>query len=133
MLARLAWIFVLVASVGFASYLFIGSIFALPATPQHVLAEDVVTQGQHQISGVIMVPTPCHVLSVHVQEVYQYSYRIEFDTWQQPFRDCTRNPVPQFFRTTAFGPSIGSSFSVTLDGSPISLELLKVYPTMQLK
>ena len=130
---RIVWIAIIVSAAGYAAYLFFGSALKTDSDTslQNVIAKDIVSPGVHHISGMIMVPSDCHGLSVRVQQTTLSSYQLAFETWREPYRDCPQESTPRGFSAVTFAPSVGATFSATLDGEPFSLQLLERYQKKQ--
>ena len=130
---RILWIAVSIACVTYASYLFFGNVVQDQTHRSHneVIAQDVVSPGEHHISGMIMVPSDCHGLSLRVLQTTPSSYQLTFQTWLEPYRDCPQVPSPRAFHAITFAPSVGADFSATLDGTPFPLQLLEQYQKRQ--
>ena len=130
---RILWIAAMMIAAAYASFIFFGSILIADADKalQKVIADDIVLPGEHHISGMIMVPSDCHGLSVKVQQTTPSSYQLAFETWREPYRDCLQIPTARSFHTITFAPSVGASFSATLDGQPFPIQLLEQYRNYQ--
>ena len=128
-LLRVVWITTIVIAIAYACYLFFGSLVStnISRAQKQVIANDIISPGEHHISGMIMVPTECDGLSVQVQQTTPFSYQLAFKTWQEPYRDCPSEPASRSFQTVTFAPAVGSTFSATLDGLPFPLTLLEEY------
>lgn len=126
---RMLWIATLTVATAYGSYIFLGNLLKTDNSRElrEVIASDIVSPGEHRISGMIMVPSQCHGLSVHVQQTTPSSYLLAFETWEEPYRDCPREEAVREFHAVTFAPSIGATFNATLDGKPFSLQLLEQY------
>lgn len=121
---RLAWLSVLCCVVGYVSYLYFGSFRATPRNgPSVLITDEIKPAGEHHLSGIIPVPTPCHGLSVRTQEINLDHYRLDFTTWQEPARTCEPHEQTRNFSTVVFAPAVGVTFSATLDGEDIDLHV----------
>ena len=125
---RFLWATCASGMVALASYVFLGSVLTgdHQASGKNVVAKDLISAGEHEISGTIPVPNECDGITVQVKETSPYVYQLDFKTWEEPYRDCTREPAVRFFHAVTFAPAIGSTFSATLDGKPIDIQLLDV-------
>lgn len=123
------WLMTLGIAISYASYLFLGSIIMAGAagTPPEIAAIDVIKPGEHHVSGVVLVPSQCHELSVTARKLSETAYQLVFKTWPEPARDCPRGAVTKPFETVIFAPSVGLSFSAIVDEKPVLLELLPHY------
>ncbi len=127
---RLAWIFIVSCAIAYAVFLAAGSALHAEAegATKDVFTRDVVSVGVHRLSGMVMVPKTCFDLYVHVTEVSDILYRLEFSTWEQPYIDCDEDPTPRTFNTIVFAPSIGVHFIATLEGEPLNMYVIPHYP-----
>ncbi len=127
---RVCWFVAVAATVAYASYLFFGSIIKAEADQalSTITARDVIARGEHSLSGMVMVPSDCHGLSLRVRHASGNDYILDFSTWEEPYRDCPQEPTPRAFHATTFASSIGTSFSAYLDGAPVPLVVIPYYP-----
>ena len=125
---RLLWLSMAMALLAYGSSLFFQSVINSQdeSTVRRIVATDRVGVGVHHLSGFVPVPSPCHALSVKVRQMAHASYHLTFDTWQEPYRDCTPETVYRRFHAVTFGPSVGSHFSASVDGKPYTLTVLQV-------
>ncbi|TSC85952.1 MAG: hypothetical protein G01um10148_860 [Parcubacteria group bacterium Gr01-1014_8] len=86
-----------------------------------------VSQGQHHLKGALMVPSQCHTLHVTIQEPSRFVYLVDFKTWVEPNRDCSKESAVRQFETVVFAPSVGVSFIATLDGKPLNIQVLEEF------
>ncbi len=123
------WLMTLGIAISYASYLFFGSIIMAGAEGKQaeIAAIDVIKPGEHHVSGVVLVPSQCHELSVTAYKLSETAYQLVFKTWPEPARDCARGAVTKPFKTVIFAPSFGLSFSAILDDEPVSLSLIPHY------
>jgi hypothetical protein len=116
--------FILVAGCGsYLAFTLIGTIVEaqVEAELNKVIARDKIAVGVHNLSGMAMVPSTCHTLSVKAENVDVSNYVLLFTTWEDSARVCKEEPTPRQFHVTLFAPSTGVAFQATLDGKPISL------------
>lgn len=90
-----------------------------------VVVRDVLKKDAHNLSGTVMVPSPCHQLIAHTKQIDPSNYLLAFDTWEDPSRVCTRDLVPRTFHLTLFAPPTGVAFQGTFNDRPIALEVVK--------
>lgn len=95
---------------------------------ERVVAIDSVLPGIHHLSGTVLVPSPCHTLSVDVERIGPADYHVMFKTWAEPYRDCDPAPTPKKFRTVTFAPSVGVTFTASLDEKPLPFHVIAIYP-----
>lgn len=126
---RLLWIVCAASLVAYASYLFFGSTLAKEADHNSVIALDQVSAGKHELKGVIVIPSKCHGVSLKVMEFYPNYFHLRFQTWQEPYRDCPKELALHAFNTIIFGPSLGSTFLATLDGTLLDLHVIESFGT----
>jgi hypothetical protein len=129
---ELLWRLVVIAAVitvaTYGIYLFFaGMISAESSEGPRIVAIDQVSPGEHDLSGVVVVPSVCHGLSVNTRKISVSEYHLFFQTWQEPTRICPDEPDTKPFRTTVYAPSVGVTFTATLDGEPIALQVIRYY------
>ena len=125
---QMLWILIVGFAISYGSYLFFGTISIDGAkSTARIAAIDVVRAGEHHISGVVLVPSRCHMLSVKAQELSAFSYRLAFRTWQEPSRNCTQGQVAEGFNTIVFAPSLGVNFDATVNDTPVPFDLIPYY------
>ncbi|MDP3646201.1 MAG: hypothetical protein Q8R25_03875 [bacterium] len=127
LLARFYWMAVLTCTLAFVIYLLFGSLFIVEQR-QPVIIRDALAKGQHTMSGMVMVPTPCDELTVRTGSVSPTVYTLELHTWQDPSLNCPKNWTPRAFHTIAFAPALGIQFIVYLDGQTVPFDLKTVFP-----
>ncbi len=123
MVSRVLWFAVVAVALSSTVYLVVGS--ALNARDsgvyESVVIRDELGPGVHRLSGMVVVPTPCHQLSVRTEALSISTYMLLFRTWREPSVYCAATEVPRYFRAVLFAPSTGVEFGATLDdkGLPI--------------
>ena len=122
---RLFWLAVLSVSLAYVFFLLFGSLFTVER-PSTVLIEDMLARGQHTVSGMVMLPTPCAELSVKTNKLSPTIYTLELRTWQDPAVRCPKSETPREFNTVAFAPSFGVQFLVMLDGRSVPYHITPV-------
>ena len=130
---RVLWIACAAVFVAYGSYLFFGS--SLSAVTDElegtIVSVDSISAGKHVLRGVIVIPSECHGVSVKVRQLIPTLYHLNFETWQEPYRDCTHVPVLHSFETTVFAPSIGVTFVASLDGKVLQMHVIESYDTQK--
>ena len=131
-LMRMLWFACAATVTAYVSYLGFGSIVSADASGAHtpLLIRDQLKPGLHQLTGIIMLPSPCDELTVIPTEAYQYVYELKFTTWRDPAIACKNEVSPRSFHTLIFGPAAGVRFIATLDEREIPIV---VYPETPLK
>ena len=123
------WLLTVIFSVSYVSHLYLASIAhseAIEAGP--VIIRDNLRSGEHHLSGMVTVSSPCDLLSVNAKKLSWNTYVLDFTSWNEPAILCEETPVPRSFNTTIFAPSIGISFIATLDGKPFPIIVQQVLP-----
>ncbi|OGG59992.1 hypothetical protein A2765_00815 [Candidatus Kaiserbacteria bacterium RIFCSPHIGHO2_01_FULL_56_24] len=123
---RFIWILVVTSAVGYAAYLFFGSIVqAQTEPPMEVDVYDYVDvqAHTHRLSGIIMLPTKCHTIVVKTKELGPGKYHLYFSTFGDE-HGCAPDPQPVAFRTVIDAPLVGVRFSATLDWMPIDFKIV---------
>ena len=124
------WFIVVACVVAYCTYLVAGSIVNAQASSEYqpILVRDELGAGVHHLSGMIMVPTPCHELILRTEKLSETAHVLSFRTWEEPSRKCERQEVPRHFRTVLFAPSAGVEFIATLAGVGLPITVLPVTP-----
>ena len=128
MFSRVVWFFVVASAVAYATYLVAGSIVNAQASDAYrpVVIRDELGPGVHHLSGMVMVPTLCHELTLRTEEVSATAYALLFRTWREPSMDCASEEVPRYFRAVLFAPAAGVEFIATLDGAGLPIVVMPV-------
>ncbi|PIR82218.1 hypothetical protein COU20_03615 [Candidatus Kaiserbacteria bacterium CG10_big_fil_rev_8_21_14_0_10_59_10] len=123
---RVMWLALIAGALAYAAYLFLGSTILAQAEDSlaHVIVRDTIEDGVHRLSGMVMVPSDCHGISVRVHQSDASEYALSISTWIDPTRVCEPEPTARAFRVVTFAPPVGTAFTATLDGSPIPLTVL---------
>lgn len=126
---HLVWFFFVATAIAYAVFIAAGSsiVRQADADVRTVVVRDALSQGAHHLSGMVMVPRTCMQLMVRTHETHQFTYEIEFRTWEEPSIECRDELVPRRFNEIVFAPSTGITFVATLDAEPLPLI---VYPTI---
>lgn len=127
---RLFWLCVLSTAMAYAFFLLFGSIFAVPIQ-EPIILQDALTRGKHNVSGMIMVPSPCTELSVKTVKLSATTYTLDIQTWDDPAVNCQQVQTPRTFSTVAFAPALGIQFLVYLDGKTVPFQIIPVMPGQQ--
>lgn len=126
---RLLWIVASVILVTYTTFVIFGSILVdADSKIQNVIAVDRVKKSEHHVSGMLMLPSPCHGLSVHTSQLSSAHIHFTFESWQEPYRDCSRTETLRPFHVVTFAPPVGTEFTATLDGRPLRLHVIELYP-----
>ena len=106
MIVRLTFFFVFAILTALVSHIFFGSIIFAAAQQEAsaIVLKDAYKRGTHELSGIVMVPSSCHDLTVRTKDVTQTMSAIIFETWEQPFlTGCDRSPNPRSVQAIIFG------------------------------
>ena len=126
---RVLWITCAAIFVAYGSYLFFGS--SLSAVTDElegsIVSVDAVSAGKHVLKGVIVIPSECHGVNIKVRQLVPTVYHLDFETWQEPYRDCAHVPVLHSFETIVFAPSLGVTFVASLDGKVLNMHVIESY------
>ncbi len=107
MFARLVIFFVFASLSAFTAHLFFGSIIFAAAQKDvfNITLRDTFHNETHELSGIVMVPTTCHDLSVRTKDFDAGTTFLLFETWEQPYRiDCVKESTPRAVKVIVFGP-----------------------------
>ena len=128
--SRMVRFTVVAGLLSYAAFLVVGSVAQAQASGEDlpVLIRDELGVGEHHLSGMIMVPSPCDQLSVRTQEISRSSYLLVFRTWHEPSVNCPAEETPRYFRTLLFAPSTGVEFAATLDNHTLPIIVLPTLP-----
>jgi len=91
----------------FAAHLFFGSIIfaAEEETANRIVMRDNFHDETHDLSGIVMVPSTCHDLSVRTKDFDANTTFIIFETWEQTYRtDCEKTATPRAITVSVFAP-----------------------------
>ena len=125
---RVAWFSVAALAVSFATYLIVGSIVNAHAggADDRTVIRDIVGPGSHHLSGMVMVPSPCHELSLRTEAISPTRYQLLFRTWHEPSVDCKSGETPRPFHAVLFAPAAGVDFFATLDDKTLPIQVFPV-------
>lgn len=122
---RLVWVFVVTAAVAYASSLIAGSVVSAQIEAENpVMIRDELSPGAHRLSGMLMVPSSCYELSVRTEALGDSVYRLAFDTWQEPYVECSKDEVARAFSAILNAPATGITVVATVDGQGLPIMLL---------
>lgn len=123
------WICIVAVVGAYATFLVAGSVMHAKdsGTANPVIIRDHISKGEHHISGMIVVPQTCDLLTLVVKKMDESTYQLAFATWSEPSVTCLKQESPRVFNTVVFAPSIGVRFTATLDGKLLDTA---VYPTL---
>ncbi len=124
----MAWFTIVAIALSYSSYLLAGGVINARASGLYepILIRDVLGQGSHNLSGAVMVPTPCDQISVRTLALSTTAYMLNFETWREPSVDCGNAETPRVFHAILFAPSVGIEFGATLDGVGLPIVVLPV-------
>lgn len=123
---HLVWMCLICCGIAYAIFVVVGSAIhnrEIDAS-RLVSVRDVYRPGEHNLSGMVMVPETCKQLALHTDVIDSKSFELRFTTWQEPYVDCKPEDTPRFFRAVVFAPAVGIQFYGTLDGSPLDMVVL---------
>lgn len=126
----LVWL-VLIVAVGLgATFLVANAIIRAQFKPIiPILARDNVGIGSHTLSGNVPVQSTCDEVIVDTAKTSDTSYTILFSTWREPYiPSCISQEVQREFHAIIFAPSLGVSFTATLNGAPIPIAVIREIP-----
>ena len=123
---RLLWFTIVATSLAYGTHLFFGSIVS--ASVQNdirtIHVADAFHDGEHDLSGMVMAPSPCYDLTVRTEDVDAKTIALIFETWQQPYRTCgADDPTPRAFTASVFAPA-NIDFRAFLDSKPVRLDVV---------
>ena len=120
-----AWFSVVACALAFVVLVFAGrSVFASEAGEHDaIVIRDEIHGRNHQLSGMIVVPSSCDSLLERVEAVDNDTYQIVFSTWHEPSVFCEAGAVPRPFEDTFFAPA-QVEYTATLDGAVLPIRVL---------
>ncbi len=77
----------------------------------------------HRLSGMIMLPSPCHRLKLSSKELEHGSYHIYFSTFGDE-HGCKPDPTARSFTIYVTAPLVGTEFSASLDWHPVDFVIV---------
>ncbi|MBI4068236.1 hypothetical protein HY413_02410 [Candidatus Kaiserbacteria bacterium] len=127
MLVRLTLFTVTAIAIAYAAHMFFGSIIfaAAEEDASAIVLRDIYKNERHELSGIVMVPSTCHDLTVRAKDIDARSTAIILETWEQPFASaCDKAPTPRAIHVTAFGPE-GLDLRGMQDGAWVPLTIIE--------
>ncbi|MFZ2555781.1 MAG: hypothetical protein WAZ27_05260 [Minisyncoccia bacterium] len=117
-ITRFLSICIITILAGYASQLYFGSIVEAETERNRTRVEvhdflDVKAK-THRLSGIIMLPTKCHSLSIKTKELAPGKYHVYFSTFGD-VHGCAQEPHAVPFRTIVNAPLVGVEFTASLD------------------
>src|ERR1041385_1204168 len=128
---RLLWYIIVITSGAYFSYLGFGSIFAIHEKDP-IPVRDEISRGQHIVSGIVTVESPCDELSSEIVQLSATIFAVNLHTWRDPSVDCPKKPTARAFSSVMFAPAFGIRFVVFLDGTVVPYDLTSVTARKQL-
>lgn len=123
---RLLWAIIVIASCAYGADSFFGSI--VNANVQDdintIRVVDSYKNGEHSLSGMVMVKSPCYDLTVRMRDIDARTTALVFETWEQPYRTCTATPTPKAFTAKVFAPE-QTLFRAFLDSKPSAMDFVR--------
>lgn len=126
MAVRLAWFGVVAIVVAFAAQTFFGSLLVAAADDdvRAIRVRDQFKNDMHELSGMVMVPSACHDLTVRTKDIDPQTTALVFETWEQPYRECPQELTPKAFRVVVYAPE-NIIFKAIMDNSWTQLRIEK--------
>lgn len=90
-----------------------------------IVVRDVLDRNTHNLSGTVMVPSPCHQLITYTTRIDASNYLLTFETWEDPSRVCERDFVPRVFHLTLFAPPTDIALQGVFNEQSVPLEVIK--------
>lgn len=126
--SRLAWFTAVAIVVAYVASALLGGIVNAKASGQNdpVFIRDKLHANEHDLSGMIMVPTPCDELSVQTESISQTDFALLFKTWHEPSVTCNSDATPRAFEAVLFAPATGVTFTATLNNKDIPVAVVPI-------
>lgn len=118
------------ALIAGAAHLFFGSIIFASSTEelQSIVLRDKYEHETHELSGIAMVPSDCHELSVRSRDLDARTIVLVLETWEQPSRsDCSKTSAPRAIRAVVYAPK-EVRFRALFDSEWVLLKIVNVAP-----
>ena len=94
-----------------------------------VLIRDTIGAGTHTLTGVVYVHSPCDEITVTTKQLDETSYALLINTWREPhIPSCEMTKVTRRFNAIVFAPSLGTKFSLLIDGTPFPVAVIQDIP-----
>jgi hypothetical protein len=123
---RLVWFAIAGSLFTFAVLLVLGNVVqrqaSMPATA--TLLRDEFSPGVHHLSGMVTVPDECSELSVRSETLTASTYKLLFETWQEPTVNCVSGETPRWIQTVVFTQDMPVRFVATIDGAALPIEII---------
>ncbi len=121
------WILLVTTAISYAAYLFFGSFVAAETEKplNEVDVYDLIDRAQHthRLSGILMVPTACHSISVVTKKTGVGMYQLSFSSFGDA-HGCAQDPQPRAFRAVISAPILGNTFTASFDGKPLDFRIV---------
>lgn len=126
LLRHLVWMSLICVSIAYTVFVVVGgAIHSQALSASRVVAvRDVYKPGEHDLSGMVMVPNTCSQLVLHTEDLGANTFELRFTTWREPYVDCVEEDTPRYFRAVLFAPAVGVRFVGSLDGSALDIATL---------
>ncbi len=128
LLRHVVWFFLVASAIAYMLFIAIGSVIHAEArgSTRVITVRDAYQPGQHNLSGMVMVPETCQQLVLSTQQTDSQEFTLAFTTWREPYVPCQREDTPRSFRAVLFAPSIGVNFFASLDDAPLYISVVPV-------
>ncbi len=90
-----------------------------------IVVRDLLDRNTHNLSGVVLVPSPCHQLITYTTRIDASNYLLTFETWEDPSRVCERDFVPRAFHLTLLAPETGIALQGVFNERSVPLEVIR--------
>lgn len=132
-LARLGWFVTGAVIVAYLIFMVLSSVVNAQAAGLNapIVIRDNVQANVHDLSGMVMVASPCDELSVQTSQVSSTVYQLSFSTWREPSVTCADDSTPRSFHTVIFAPGAGVYFVATLDNAALPIAVIPIPVTSQ--
>ena len=110
----------------FSAHLFFGSAIFAAAEKDvfQIILRDTYREEMHELSGMVLVPSDCHDVSVRTKDFDASMIFIIFETWEQPYRECEKAETPRAVRIIAFAPE-NITFRGLMDNELVPLTIVR--------
>jgi hypothetical protein len=121
-LKRAGWIVILVFAGSYVTFVSADFVFnRTTASTTPIVARDIERDGEHHLTGVVLVPSTCDEINVATEQLGDNSFRLKFTTWEEPAVKCFQAPVERVFDVALFAATSDVAFSATLDKKEIPI------------
>ena len=90
-----------------------------------IVVRDFLDKNTHNLSGMVVVPSPCHELITYTKQIDPANYLLAFETWEDPNRTCAQNEISRAFHLTLFAASTGIAFQGMFNERSIPLQVIR--------